>query len=91
MTTERDYADKYTGKDNSGKPRADYVAKIVAMSDEELFKETKSKIWLSAYAGNNPRSDYHWHVDVCYDEWVHRGKVDQYTEAYNKIKTKTCG
>jgi hypothetical protein len=74
------------GMDNFGKPKSVYVEKIINMTDEELLKETKDKIWLSAYAANNPRSDYHWQVDVCYDEWNKRGKVDQYTVAYDFVK-----
>ena len=54
------------------------------MSDEQLYEETGHKIWLSAFAGNNPRSDYHWHVDVCYDEWKHRGKAEEYQRAYDE-------
>lgn len=60
--------DRYTGNDNYGKPKAEYLARIAAMNDVELEEECKSKIWLSAYASNNPRSDYHWHCDACYDE-----------------------
>ena len=69
--------------DNHGKPKSDYLQKIASMDDDALFEETKSKIWLSAYASNNPRSDYHWHVDACYDECQKRGKPKIYTRAYN--------
>ncbi len=75
--------DKYTGNDNYGNPKSEYVAKVAAMTDDELFKETEQKIWLSAYANNNPHSDYHWHVDVCYDECKKRNNVKLYEEAYN--------
>jgi len=68
--------------DNSGNPKSDYHTKISAMSDDDLFKETKQKIWLSAYAANNPRSDYHWHVDSCYDECQTRKKSEIYNRAY---------
>jgi hypothetical protein len=80
----------YTGRDNAGKPKSDYVAKIAAMDDAALFKETEMKIWLSAFASNNPRSDYHWHIDAAYDEWVARGKVGEYQRAYEKAR-RTCG
>lgn len=82
--SDRPYAtgEKYQGCDNYGKPRAEYITRIAGMDDDALLKETGDKIWLSAYAGNNPRSDFHWHVDVCYDEWQHRGKADQYDKAY---------
>jgi len=53
------------------------------MDDTQLFDECKDKIWLSAYANNNPRSDYHWHVDACYDECVRRKKIDLYSKAWN--------
>ena len=31
------------------------------------IEETERMIWLSAFANNNPRSDYHWRCDACYD------------------------
>jgi len=72
----------FEGNDNYGKPKAEYLAKIAAMDDAKLFDESKSKIWLSAYAGNNPRSDYHWHVDAIYAEWGRRNKIEEYDRAY---------
>lgn len=80
-------ARSYTGNDNSGKPKSDYLKKIILMSDEELSKECESKIWLSAYADNNPRSDYHWHCSSCYDECERRGKGNIYTRAHKKVSS----
>ena len=76
---------KYQGKDNYGNPKSAYLAKIRAMSDGELYRETKDKIWLSAYASNNPRSDNHWQCDATYDEWVYRGKVEEYNKAHKEV------
>lgn len=80
---------KFDGKDNYGKLKSDYVKLVLAMTDDELFKETKRKIWLSAYAANNGRSDFHWHVDACYDAWGDRGKQDEYGRAY-KVVEASC-
>jgi hypothetical protein len=74
-------------KDNYGKPRSEYIEKLKTLDEEKLFEETKNKIWLSAYASNNPRSDYHWHCDACYDECNRRERPDIYTKAY-KYNTK---
>lgn len=74
---------EYVGKDNYGKPKVDYLNRIAAMDDDELYKETEMKIWLSAYANNNPRSDYHWHADACYDECEKRKKPEIYKRAYD--------
>lgn len=76
---------KYTGNDNYGKPKSNYLERIAAMDDGDLRRETEQKIWLSGYANNNPRSDYHWHADACYDEWVKREKVRQYELAYDSV------
>jgi hypothetical protein len=73
---------QYKGKDNFGELRAVYIFKLMAMSDEELYAEMKSKIWLSAYAANNSRSDYHWHCDATYQEGERRGKPGLYSRAY---------
>ncbi|PGK51873.1 hypothetical protein CN918_29210 [Priestia megaterium] len=76
---------KYEGKDNYGKPKMDYVTKVIDMTDEELYKETMRKIYMSAFANNNSRSDYHWHVDVCYEEWEKREKLKEYDRAYKEV------
>ena len=83
-------ADKYTGNDNYGKPKSDYLAKLAEMEDSALLEETENKIWLSAYAANNPRSDYHWHCDACYDECEILEKLDIYDWAH-KLATASVG
>lgn len=73
----------YAGLDNDKKPKQAYLDKLAAMTDAELEDETGHAVWLSAYASNNPRSDYHWRCDACYDEAQRRGKPDIYTNAWN--------
>jgi hypothetical protein len=75
---------QYTGLDNRGKPKSAYFEKLKMLTDNDLFDETKNKIWLSAYANNNPRSDYHWHADACSDECKARNKSDIYQRAYDE-------
>ena len=83
---------EFKGKDNYGSPKSEYVQRIGKMTYEQLMKETESKIWLSAYANNNPRSDYHWHVDALYDEWVDRdGNDTNYAKAYNGVLESVKG
>lgn len=72
------------GKDNSNKPRREYADKISAMTDDELFKEAEQNIWLSVYAANNPRSDYHWHCDATWSESQRRNKPEIYSKAFEK-------
>jgi hypothetical protein len=86
MTNERANNPKYQGKDNYGKPRSEYIARIAAMNEVQLLHETEQKIWLSAYAQNNSRADQHWQVDACYDEWVSRGRPDAYDAALKAAK-----
>lgn len=77
------------GKDNYGKPRQQYADRIAAMDDMGFLREAEQKIWLSAYAANNPRSDYHWHADVCHDEATARGKPELYDLAYRQAVRST--
>jgi hypothetical protein len=76
--------EKYLGNDNYGKPKKDYLTKLETLTDEQLLKETEDKIWLSAYAGNNLKSDYHWQCDACYDECSKRNKLDMYEQAWKQ-------
>ena len=71
--------------DNYGKPKKDYLARLAGMSDAELGSECESKIWLSAYANNNPRSDFHWQCDACYDAAKARGRIDIYSNAHKRV------
>lgn len=75
---------KIEGKDNYGKPRQYYADRLAAMSDQEFIKAAEQDIWLSAYASNNPRSDYHWQADLCYKEAQRRGNPELYSEAFRK-------
>jgi hypothetical protein len=73
------------GKDNYGKPRQEFAVKLAAATDEEFVKIAEERIWLSAYADNNPRSDYHWQADACYDEARRRGRPDLYRQAWDTV------
>ena len=77
--------DKYQGKDNGGYPKQDYLDRLAKMGDEKLRFACNQMIWLSAYANNNPRSDYHWQCDACYDECHKRDKGYIYTEEHAKL------
>lgn len=60
-------AGKYPGLDNYGRLKTSYLTKILSMDDKELESECYSMIYQSARCNNNPRADWHWMVDACYD------------------------
>ncbi|VWD49637.1 hypothetical protein BLA17378_08623 [Burkholderia aenigmatica] len=74
---------KYAGNDNYGRPKSEYLAKIAAMDDEKLASETYQMIYHSARCNNNPRADWHWMVDACYDECKKR-PGDIYQKAWDE-------
>jgi hypothetical protein len=78
--------DKLTldGNDNYGKPKQAFADRLAAASDDEYLKIAEEYIWLSAYANNNSRSDYHWMCDATYDEAKRRGKPELYSQAWEK-------
>ena len=71
-----------TGNDNYGLPRQRFADRMAAATDDEFLEIAKEYIWLSAYASNNPRSDYHWQCDATYDEAARRGKSWLYDKAW---------
>lgn len=75
---------KYEGVDNHGKPKSEYLERLRSMTDDQLFSACKDMIWLSAYAANNPRSDFHWQCDACHDECKLRDKIDIYQKAFDR-------
>lgn len=84
--------DRYAGTDNYGKPKTDYVAKIASMNDESLGQECYAMIYQSALCNNNPRADWHWKVDACYDEAKKRdGKCTIYVNAYDRCYAEHAG
>lgn len=78
---------KYKGNDNYGNPKSDYLTKLTNMTDKELRDACEQMIWLSAYANNNPRSDYHWQCDACYDECSRQGKKYIYEQAHKCVSS----
>ena len=74
--------DWYFYRDNDGNLMTDYLQKIINMEDAKLEDEAGHMIWLSAYAANNPKSDYHYQCDACYDECERRGKPEIYNRAH---------
>jgi len=75
-----------SGKDNYGKPRQVFADDIAGLDDDAFIARAADRIWLSAFANNNPRSDYHWQADACYDEAQRRGNPDLYKKAHNKAR-----
>jgi hypothetical protein len=63
----------------------EFMGSLEKMTDAELREAASRYIWLSAYANNNPRSDYHWMCDAVYDECRRRGKEDIYTQEHTKL------
>ena len=62
----------------------EYAEKLKAMTDLELVDEIGSKVWLSAYAANNPLSKYHDKCDSTYWEAERREKPWLYQQGWNK-------
>lgn len=75
----------YQNKDNYGNPKQNYLDKLAKMNDEQLRHECNQMIWFSAYANNNPRSDYHWQCDACYDECKKRDKPNIYSGEHSEL------
>jgi hypothetical protein len=69
------------GTDNYGVPRQHFADTLAAADEAQYLQLAEEYIWLSAYANNNPRSDYHWKCDACYDEAVRRGQPELYKRA----------
>jgi hypothetical protein len=79
------------GKDNLGDPKQAFADKLAGLDDKAFGKEAENCIWLSAYAHNNPRSDYHWQADACYSEAERRGKPDLYSRAWARASGQARG
>lgn len=78
---------KYEGEDNYGRPKSRYITELSSMDDEKLESECYSMIYQSARCANNPRADWHWMVNACYDETLKR---DPEASIYNKAYKKCC-
>ena len=62
-----------------------YIEKLQNMSDTELGIECEKMIWLSAYANNRPRSEFHWQCSACYAETEQRDKIYIYARAHKSV------
>jgi hypothetical protein len=63
----------------------EYVEKLRQKNDGDFYEECKNAVWLSAYANNNPRSDFHFMCDACYDESKKRDDGKTYERAHKAI------
>lgn len=77
--------------DNHPRKKDEYLTRLQSMSVAELREETGNKIWLSAYAANNPQSCFHWQVDYTYDEWNRRGMLQEYSHCYDRVFRSEVG
>jgi hypothetical protein len=75
-----------SGRSNYSVPAQGFADSIAASDDEQLVQTTEEIIWLSAYADNNPASDYHWQASACYYEAQRRGNAGLYEEAYERAR-----
>lgn len=81
---------KFNGKDNQGIPKINYINQLRLMDLEKLSEETKKMIWLSAYASNNPKSDYHWQCDACYGVIEEKKLLGLYDKLHKQVVAE-CG
>lgn len=77
--------------DNYGRPRQEYMNRLERMDGKTLQDECEQRIWLSSYAANNPRSDYHWQVEACYVECDRRNHREIYEQAYKVVERSVRG
>lgn len=62
----------------------EYEDRLKEMSDEALRDEVESKVWLSSFAANNPRSRYHDECDATWRECQRREKPWLYQRGWNR-------
>lgn len=74
------------GRTNHSVPCQHFADSIGASDDEQFVQTATEIIWLSAYASNNTRSDYHWQASACYYEAQRRGKPELYQQAYDEAR-----
>lgn len=79
-----DALNPFGGNDNYGRPKTQYLEKIAKMTDKELDSECYQIIYQAARCANNPRADWHWQADACYDEAKNRSKPDIYSDAWTR-------
>ncbi len=62
---------------------ARFSEKLATFTHQELYEACKQYIWLSAYASNNPRSNYHRMCDACYSKCSQLGLTELYDYAWH--------
>jgi hypothetical protein len=75
-----------SGTSNYGSPAQEYADKIAGLLAENFVCEAAEAIWMSAWAANNPTSDYHYQASACYYEAQRRGNPDLYQQAYDQAR-----
>lgn len=72
------------GTDSRGRPRQDFAVRLASYGVPEYLEVTVLCIVKAAAAGD-PRSDWHWMSEACFDEARRRGCPGLYSRAVEMI------
>ena len=68
-----------------------FQTKLATVTHKELFGLCREYIWLSAYASNNPKSNYHRMCDATYDRCQSLGVPVLYSYAHKVVSGSEAG
>lgn len=79
---------RLAGTSNTSPSPQQWADEIAAPDDEGFVEKAAEAIYWSAWANNNPTSDYHWQASACYYEAMRRGDLDLYQRAYDEARAR---
>ena len=68
-----------------------FVVELPNKTDTELRELAREYIWLSAYATNNPHSNFHGKCDAVHKECVRRDKESIYGQTHEQLMREARG
>jgi len=75
-----------SGTSNYDRPAQEWADKVAALDDDQFVSEGAEAIYWSAWANNNPTSDYHYQATVFYYDAQRRGNPGLYQQAFEQAK-----
>ena len=79
-----------SGTSNYDRPAQEWADELAPLTDEEFVEKAADAIYWSAWANNNPTSDYHYQASACYYEAArrHDGDTALYQRAYDEARRR---
>lgn len=71
--------------DHRGRLRQNDLDRLCALSDEDLYTQTRNILWLLTHAAPGSRKENEFQKELCVRAWQERDGISNYYQAYREV------